>query len=452
MLIKDNKYTVDIEDLGHSGEGVAKIDGFTIFVAQGVPGDIVEIKITLLKKNYALGKIIKIIKASDSRVKPLCPLANTCGGCQVMHIDYKHQLKMKEKRVKDTLERIGKINTELLPIIGMENPYKYRNKAQMPVGVLDGKAILGFFKKGTHDIVDTDYCYIQAPINSEIIKLVKQYIESYKISVYDEKTGKGLLRHLVTKVAFKTGEIMVVLVTKSKKLAHTEQLVEMLLREVKGIKSIVQNINEKNTNVIMGDENIVLYGENKIVDYIGNLKFNISAQSFFQVNPVQTEILYKKALEYAELKGEERVIDIYCGIGTISLFLAQKAKKVVGVEIVESAIKDARENARINNINNAEFYTGRAEEVIPKLYENGFYAHVVVVDPPRKGCDEKVLETIVKMKPRRVVYVSCNPATLGRDLAYLEERGYKTVKVQPVDMFPHSAHVECIALIQREIS
>ena len=449
MLEKNSIYTIEIEDLGHSGEGVGKIDGFTIFVHGAIPGDYVKIKLTTLKKNYGIGKIIEILRPSQDRVEPRCPLANICGGCQIMHMDYRAQLDIKRKRVEETLERIGKINTTVHPTIGMENPYEYRNKAQFPVGIVDGQAVLGFYKKGTHDIVRTDYCHIQAPVNIEIIKVIKEYIKKYDISVYNEKTRKGLLRHVVTRVGFKTGELMVVLITNGKELPYKNELIEMLRTYIKGLKTIVHNINDKNTNVIFGRESRTIYGEDKISDYIGDLKFKISDQSFFQVNPIQTEKLYEKTLEYALLTGEENVFDIYCGTGSISLFLAQQAKKVIGVEVVETAIENAKENAKINNIHNTEFYVGKAEEVIPKLYEKGLKADVVVVDPPRKGCEEIVLETIAKMEPKRIVYVSCNPASLARDLAYLEERGYKTLEVQPVDMFGHTGHVETVVLMSR---
>lgn len=449
MLEKSNIYTIKIEDLGHSGEGVGRVEGFTIFVEGGIPGDTLKIKTINVKKNYGTGEIIEIVEPSEYRTNPLCSLANICGGCQIMHMDYQAQLDIKGKRVKQTLERIGKIHTNVLPTLGMENPYEYRNKAQFPVGIVKGAAIFGFYKKSTHDIIDTDYCHIQSPINKEVVEAMKEYITTYKVSVYDEKTRKGLIRHLVTKVGFTTEEVMVVIVTNGKELPYKEELIEILTKKIQGLKSIVQNVNNRNTNVIFGRETVAIFGENKIVDYIGDLKFHISAQSFFQVNPLQTKVLYEKALDYAELKGEESVFDIYCGIGTISLFLARKAKKVIGVEVVEAAIDDAKENAQINNIHNAEFYVGKAEEVIPRLYKEGIKADVVVVDPPRKGCEEEVLETIVKMNPQRVVYVSCNPATLARDLAYLQERGYETMEVQPVDMFPHTAHVETVVLMSK---
>ncbi len=450
-MVENNRvYELKIDDMGHSGEGVGKIEGFTVFVEGGLPEDVLKIKITQVKKNYAIGKLLEVIAPAPSRIEAPCFIAHRCGGCQIMHMDYQAQLKIKEKRVAETIKRIGKLEPVIHPTLGMENPYEYRNKAQFPVGMIKGKAIMGFYEKGSHQIVDTPYCHIQHPINVEIVNAVKEYMTQYGVSVYDEKTGKGLIRHLVTKVGYTTGEVMVVLITNGKDLPHQQELIEALKEKVQGLKSVIQNVNEKNTNIIFGRETKTLYGSDKIVDYIGDLKFNISAQSFFQVNPLQTKVLYEKALEYAGLKGEETVFDIYCGIGTISLFLAQRANKVYGVEIVEEAIKDAKENAALNNLSNTEFYAGEAEVVVPKLYEKGIKADVVVVDPPRKGCEEIVLDTIANMQPERIVYVSCNPATLARDLAYLEEKGYRTVEVQPVDMFPHTAHVEAVVLIEKK--
>ncbi|MBM7614186.1 23S rRNA (uracil(1939)-C(5))-methyltransferase RlmD [Alkaliphilus hydrothermalis] len=449
MVEKNKVYEIQIIDLGHSGEGIGKVDGFTVFVEGGLPGDVIKVKTTVVKKNYATGKLLEMITPSNSRVEPTCAIAHKCGGCQIMHMDYQAQLDIKTSRVEETLKRIGKIDAKVLPTLGMDNPYWYRNKAQFPVGMTAGKAILGFYEKGSHNIVDTGYCHIQHPVNEKIVALMKDFIQKYKISVYDEKTKKGLIRHVVTKVGYQTGEVMVVVITNGKELPHQEQLIKLLKDNIEGLESIVQNINTQNTNVIFGRESITIYGRDHIVDYIGDLKFNISARSFFQVNPLQTKVLYEKALEYAQLKGEESVFDIYCGIGTISLFLAQKAKKVYGVEVVEAAIDDAKKNAEINGMTNTEFYVGEAEKVVPELYKQGIKADVVVVDPPRKGCDEAVLDTIVSMAPERIVYVSCNPATLARDLAYLNDRGYKAEEVQPVDMFPHTSHVETVVLMSR---
>ncbi len=445
------QYTLTIEGIGDSGEGIGRIEGFTVFINDGIPGDKVLIEITKAKKKYAMGKIIEILKKSPDRIDPVCFVTHKCGGCQIQAIEYEKQLELKKSKVKSSIERIGKLEDVLVhDTLGMETPYSYRNKAQFPIGKERGKALIGFYQKGTHKIVDIDGCKIQHEINSKILDALKVFIDKYNVSIYDEKTGKGVLRHVLTRVSYASNDIMVVIITNGKKLPFKEELIDKLLKEIPEIKSIVQNVNTKKTNVILGRECKTLYGQDKIVDYIGNLKFEISPLSFFQVNPFQTKVLYDKALEYAKLDGNETVFDIYCGIGTISLFLAQKAKKVYGIEIIDAAIKDAKRNAQLNNLNNTEFFVGKAEEVVPKLYKEGLKADVVVVDPPRKGCDREVLETIASMNPKRVVYVSCKPSTLARDLKILDELGYRTVEVQPVDMFPHTAHVETVARIQRK--
>lgn len=447
----NNTYEIEIIDLNHKGQGVAKIDGFTIFLDRGIPGDKGKAKILSVKKNYGVGKFISLDEKSKNRIEPICEIEHECGGCQIQSIDYNKQLEIKKNTVINNIKRIGGLENVLIhDTIGMKNPYRYRNKAQFPVKSSDNKIDIGFYKINTHEIVDTEKCYIQHDVNDEVTKLIKEYMIKFNVSGYDEKSGKGIIRHILTKTSFKTNAVMIVIITNGSKLPHKEELIEILTNNIKSIKSIVQNINNKRNNVILGDKSKTLWGEGKIIDYISDLKFNISPQSFFQVNPIQTEVLYNKALEYADLSGDETVFDIYCGIGTISLFLAKKAKKVYGIEVVEKAIEDAKENARINNIDNAEFYAGKAEEVFPKLYKEGIKADVIVVDPPRKGCEESVLETIVKMSPSKVVYVSCNPSTLARDLKYLDEKGYKTVEVQPVDMFPHTMHVENVARLERK--
>ena len=451
MVEKNKTYNIEIEDIGSSGEGVGKIDGFTVFVPQAIPGDRVKVKITTLKKRYGIGKIIEITQTSRDRVKPICNLFGKCGGCQLMHMAYQAQLDMKRNKVVQALNRIGKIDAKVHPTIGMENPYGYRNKAQFPVGIRNGKAIIGPYEMGSHNIVDTNYCHIQAPITEKITEIIKKYIDDYKIEVYDEVKRRGLIRNIIIRVGFATGDVMVVLVTNGRQLPYKDELIKMLKENIPGLKSVVQNINTRNTNVVLGEETIVLYGEDRIVDHIGESKFNISSKSFFQVNSIQTKILYDKVLEYADLKGNEVVFDIYCGIGTIALYLAQEAKEVHGVEIIDAAIEDARVTAKINNINNAKFYVGDAEKVVPNLYKEGLYADIVVVDPPRRGCEESVLETMVKMAPEKIIYVSCNPATLARDLGYLVEGGYKVVEVQPVDMFPQTTHVETVCLLSSKI-
>lgn len=451
MLSKNKEYVVDIVDIGQGGVGIGKYEGFTVFVEGGLIQDKVKVRISKSKKNYAVGDIVEILEKSPFRVDRICSDdLKDCGGCQIQELDYNKQLELKTNEVKQVISRIGKLeNVEIHETIGMQSPCRYRNKAQFPIQNINGSTAIGFYKKKSHDVIPTDMCVIQHDINDKIIKIIKTYIQAYNVSIYNEMTHTGVLRHLVTKVGFTTNEVMVVLVANGTKLPHLNELASVLQENIPGFKTLVLNINKDKTNVILGKENKVIYGNGKINDYIGDLVFEISPLSFFQVNPVQTEVLYNKALEYAELKENDTVFDIYCGIGSISLFLAQKATKVYGIEIVEDAIKDAKINAKLNNLNNVEFYVGKAEEVVPKMYSEGKTANVVVVDPPRKGCDEKVLDTIVSMKPDRVVYVSCNPSTLARDLAYLDERGYKCVEIQPVDMFPHTMHVETVAKLRR---
>ena len=450
MLLKQKEYIVDIVDIGQGGVGIGKYDGFTVFVEGGLIQDKLKVKINKSKKNYAVGDIVEIINPSPFRVSRVCDDSlKDCGGCQIQELDYQKQLDIKTNEVKQVIARIGKLNDVLIhDTIGMEKPFRYRNKAQFPIQSINNLPSIGFYKKKSHDIVETDKCVIQHDINDKIVKIIKTYINAYNVSIYDEKYHKGLLRHLVTKVGFTTGEVMVVLVANGSKLPYLNELTSVLKENIPGFKTLVVNINKEKTNVILGKENIIIYGDGKINDYIGDLIFEISPLSFFQVNPLQTEVLYNKALEYADLKENDTVFDIYCGIGSISLFLAQKASKVYGIEIVSDAIKDAKINAKLNNLDNVEFYVGKAEEVVPKMYSEGKKANVVVVDPPRKGCDEKVLDTIISMKPDRVVYVSCNPSTLARDLKYLDEHGFKCVEIQPVDMFPHTMHVECVAKLE----
>lgn len=448
--VKKNDFIdVEFEDLTHDGAGVAKVDGYPIFVPGGLPGEKAKVKVTKANKGYGFGRLMEITEKSSFRVD--CPAedAHKYGGCQLQHISYEGQLKYKENQVKQVLARIGKLEDVVVhPILGMEQPWHYRNKAQVPVGEKDGRLIAGFFKQRSHEIVDTDESLLHLPEINEAVKAVKEIASELGIQPYNEESHKGVLRHIMARYGRQTGELMVVVVTRTKDIPQRNKLVEEIIARLPKVKSILQNVNSQKTNVIMGDKTEVLWGSEVIYDYIGDVKFAISARSFYQVNPEQTKVLYDKALEYAELSGEESVIDAYCGIGTISLFLAQRAKKVFGVEIVPEAIEDAKRNAELNEITNAEFAVGEAEAVIPAWYKEGNSADVLVVDPPRKGCDEALLQTIIEMKPKKVVYVSCNPATLARDLRILEDGGYKTVEVQPVDMFPQTTHVECVAKIK----
>ncbi|GAB7387722.1 23S rRNA (uracil(1939)-C(5))-methyltransferase RlmD [Bacillaceae bacterium] len=445
---ENDRIELKIDGLSHQGDGVGRYEGFTLFVPQALPGERVNVQVEKVKKNYGHARLLEVVEASPHRVEPPCPIYRRCGGCQLQHLSYGEQLRQKRQIVIDNLERIGKLeNVTVHPTLGMDEPWRYRNKAQVPIGEERGGLIGGFYAKGTHEIIDMEACLIQHEKNDEVVNLVKRLAASHGIKAYDEAAHRGLLRHVVVKVGFRTGEVMVILITNGETIPNGERLIEEIRKHVPEVRSIVQNINTKRTNVIFGDKTKVLWGDRVIHDYIGDLKFAISARSFYQVNPVQTEKLYNLALRYAGLSGKETVIDAYCGIGTISLFLARRAKRVYGVEIVPEAISDAQVNARLNGIDNVEFAVGEAEKVIPQWYAQGVRADVIVVDPPRKGCDEQLLETIVKMRPERVVYVSCNPSTLARDLRYLEDGGYRTLEVQPVDMFPHTMHVECVAQI-----
>lgn len=440
----------EIIDINHEGSGVVKFEGYTIFTEGGTLGDKVILEVTESKKNYSLGKTLKIIEPSKYRVDAECDISEYCGGCSLRGLDYRIQLEYKTNKVKNDIRRIGGLEDVVIrDTIGMKNPDRYRNKVQIPVGIENGKAVIGFYRKGSHNIININTCRIQHEVADKAVKAIRKYIEEFNVEPYDEKTSRGLIRHIIVKNSFRTGDTMVILVTNGNILPHSDELVKMLKSEIPKLKSVIQNINTKRTNLIMGTKSKVIFGEERILDYIGELKFYISAESFFQVNPVQTEVLYNKALEYADLNGNETVFDIYCGIGTISLFLAKKAKKVYGIESVNQAIKDAKENAKLNRINNVEFYSGNAEEVFPNFHKEGVRADVVVVDPPRKGCDPRVIDTIIKMKPEKVVYVSCNPSTLARDLKILSENGFKIEEVQPVDMFPHTPHVECVVEIQK---
>jgi 23S rRNA (uracil1939-C5)-methyltransferase len=447
---KNESYITEITDINHEGQGVGRINGMAVFVDGALIGERVEVKLIKVLKNYAIGKIIQIRNTSSDRVEPFCSTYKHCGGCGLQHMSYESQLKFKTNLVRETLKRIGKIEDALIQnTIGMESPFNYRNKVQYPVGLLNGKPVVGYYAKRSHDVVGIESCGIQDFIGNKVREIFERFIRDNNISVYDEIKHRGLIRHLIVRTGFKTKEVMVIVVVNGRFLPGKELFVNSLLNEVPTIKSIVLNINTSKTNVILGNQNIKIYGKDTITDYIGKFKFRISPLSFFQINPVQTEVLYNKALEFAGLTGNETVFDLYCGTGTISLFMAQKARQVYGVEVVEDAVLDARKNAKDNGVENVEFIAGGVEKVIPELYSQGVKAEVVVVDPPRKGCDTSLLDTIVEIGPKRIVYVSCNPSTLARDLMYLEEKGYKAVEVQPVDMFPWTGHVECVIKIQR---
>lgn len=467
-LKKNDVFEVTIEDMSDDGAGIGRRDGYIWFIKDTVIGDRVKAKVMKTKKSYGFARLLEVISPSPARVEPACPAARRCGGCQLQAMSYEEQLRFKENKVYNNLVRIGKLeglrrveegdedeqgsggNSDFLPIMGMENPWRYRNKAQFPFGTdREGNIMAGFYAGRTHDIIPQEDCLLGVEENREILGIIKDFMEQYHIRVYDEEQHRGLVRHVLIRKGFCTGQLMVCLVINGRKLLHQDKLVEQL-RTVEGMTSISLCVNTEKTNVIMGEEVISLFGPGYIEDYIGDIKYQISPLSFYQVNPAQTQKLYRTALEYAGLTGEETVWDLYCGIGTISLFLAQKAKKVFGVEIISQAIDDARRNASVNGLSNVEFFVGKAEEVLPREYEERrIHADVIVVDPPRKGCDEKCLETIVKMKPERVVYVSCDSATLARDVKYLCGNGYEVRKVRCCDMFPATVHTEVVCLLSR---
>lgn len=446
---KNQIVTVLIEDMGNEGEGIGKIDGYTLFIKDAVIGDTVQAKITKVKKNYGFARLMNIEEPSPHRVQPPCPFARQCGGCQLQALSYSQQLKYKEKKVRKNLERIGgmgKIPME--PVIGMEEPFHYRNKAQFPMGIdRDGHIITGFYASRTHTIISNRECLLGVHQNKKILDMLIDHMEKYHIAPYDEISGKGLVRHVLLRYGFRTGEIMVCLILNGPYLPGAEKLADRFF-SLAGMTSFMVNVNTKRDNVILGDKTKLVRGKTYITDYIQDLKFCISPASFFQVNPRQTEKMYEKALEYAALTGEEIVWDLYCGIGTISLFLAKAAKKVYGVEVIPQAIEDARENARLNHLDNVEFFVGRAEEIFPaKVKKERVQGDVIVVDPPRKGCGRELLDAVLQVMPPKIVYVSCDSSTLARDVKYLREGGYEVVRVCPFDNFAMTAHVETVCLL-----
>ena len=452
---KNDIVVIKIEDMGTEGEGIGKAEGFPLFVKDAVIGDEIKARIVKVKKNYGYGRLEEILTPSPFRTTPRCAYHRQCGGCQLQSLSYDKQLEFKQQKVRNNLLRIGGFSAEELerimePIVGMEDCWHYRNKAQFPIGAdKQGNPIAGFYAGRTHTIIANTDCALGVSENKKILEAVLLWMRSYRIPAYEETSGKGLVRHVLIRKGFTSGELMACLVINGRKLPKAKELVEALM-QIKNMTSVSYSINEKNTNVIMGTEIVLLWGKKTIQDAIDDISFSISPLSFYQVNPVQTKKLYELAVEYAQLTGKEIVWDLYCGIGTISLFMARRAGRVYGVEIIPQAIRDAKENAERNGIKNAEFFVGKAEEVLPEKYaREGISADVIVVDPPRKGCDEKCLETMLKMRPERIVYVSCDSATLARDLKLLWEGGYEPVRVRAVDQFPMSVHVETVVLLSK---
>ena len=448
-VVKGKMYPVKIMSLGHSAEGVGRVEDFTVFIPGALLGETVEARIVEVKKSYARGVIARIIDKSPDRVAPACDIYEKCGGCQLQHLTYDAQLKVKRQQVVDAVERIGKQKSvPIFPALGAENPWNYRNKMQFPVGRQKNKVVIGCYAMGSHAIVDTHNCLIQEEANNTIANIVREVAQKLSLSVYDEKAHKGVLRHVVGRIAEEG--VMVVLVTATPVLPHAHELINELRARIPNLVSVMQSINKRQTNMILGDVTKHLWGKSTIIAKLGDLNFHISARSFFQVNTKQAEVLYNKALEYAGLTGNETVIDAYCGTGTISLFLAKKAKSVIGIEIVDAAIHDAKKNAIDNQVKNAEFIVGDATKVMPELYRDGVRPDVIVVDPPRKGVSPDVIEAMAAMGPRRIVYVSCDPATLARDVKLLRERGYALQTAEAVDLFPRCAHIETVCLLSRQ--
>ncbi|MDO9536185.1 MAG: 23S rRNA (uracil(1939)-C(5))-methyltransferase RlmD [Bacillota bacterium] len=443
---------MDITDLNHNGEGVGRVDAFTVFVPLALPGDRVKAKVISVKKSYARALLEAVLNPSSHRIASLCRHFEDCGGCQLQHLDYGEQLRRKRQIVQDALRRLGGLDLEVLPVLGMSEPWSYRNKAQFPLGIEEKALKAGFFRRGTHEIIDLENCSIQHPLIDEAFGIARELIQELGMSIYDEKTHHGLLRHLVIRASHSGDQVLVILVTNGREFPQAKSFVEAITPRIPGLVGIVQNINNRRGNVVLGEENIMLWGKSYLVEKLGEISYLVSPGSFFQVNSAQAEVLFRQVEKYAVLTGSETVFDLYCGTGTIALYLSRKAGKVVGIESYSPAVEDARKNAQLNGITNAEFFTGPAEDIFPGLLEQGYSSDVVIVDPPRKGCTEKLLSTIAAANPNRFIYVSCNPSTLARDLRYLKEKGYSASEVQPVDMFPHTSHVECVVLMSRVTS
>lgn len=443
MIEKNQELEVEIQDIGINGEGIAKINGYTTFIKGAISGEKARIKIVKVNKDYGYGKLLKLVNMSDKREEPICPTFGKCGGCNLQHLNYEAQLNHKISMVRSTLKKQLGYEPLIEEIIGMGIPYYYRNKAQYPVR--DGK--IGFYSDRSHDLVENETCYIQNELTDSIAKDTFKILMKNGMTCYDEKTGKGCLRHIIVRVGINTGESMLILVTNGNTLKNSDKIIKEIVNAYPSITSIIQNINTENTNVILGNECVTLYGQDCIIDRLGDYKFKISPLSFYQVNPMQTEVLYNEAKEFADLTGNETVLDLYCGIGTISIFMADSCKKIYGIEVVPQAIENAKENAEMNEIKNAEFFAGQVEDVLPELYEKEIKPDVIFVDPPRKGLDVKTIETIISLHPSKLVYISCNPATLARDLKILTEK-YTIKRMKLVDMFPQTNHIEVISVLK----
>ncbi|GAB6100015.1 23S rRNA (uracil(1939)-C(5))-methyltransferase RlmD [Halanaerocella petrolearia] len=440
--------TIQLDNVAYGGDTVGRKDGFAIFIPEGIPGEVVKVKITEVKRSFGRGEIIEVVSPVEERVESECVDYGACGGCQMQHIDYQAQLDYKYQMVEDAMERIGKLDLEINPVKGMENPYLYRNKAQFPLAIREEEIVAGFYQAGSHELVPVSDCQIQHPVINRIVDRATELLTEYQLPVYNEESQQGFLRHLVVRIGVCTNQAMLMIVTREEEFVVGEEIAEKLMNQIPELISIYQNINPDQTNVVLGDKTKKLAGQDYILDYIGQIKYQISPLSFFQVNTLQTKVLYDQVLEYAELTGNEKVLDAYCGLGSISLYLASESEEVYGIEVVAEAIEQAEENAKLNQIDNCHFEVGKVKDVLPKLKEE-VSPEVIVVDPPRKGCHEEVLETFAEIGPKRIVYVSCKPTSLARDLKRLKELGYHTEEIQPVDMFPQTYHIENVALIKK---
>ena len=447
---KGELVTIKLDNIAYGGDAVGRIDNFTVFVPSGIPGELVKVKITEVKKSYARGEVVSVINRSEERINPDCQVSDRCGGCQIDHIQYQAQLKYKKQMVEDALNRIAKLDkVDVNPVLGMEHPFSYRNKAQFPLDVVDEKAVIGFYAAGSHDIIPHDNCQIQHPAINKIANKMVELINKYELSIYNETTGEGLVRHLVVRIGVCTNQAQLIIVTNGDKLPSQQQIVEEIMGEIPELISVYQNINPEETNVVLGDKIKKIAGKDYIIDYIGGIKYQISPLSFFQINTLQTKVLYDQVVDYAELIGKEKVLDAYCGLGSISLYVAGQSKEVYGIEVVDEAISLAQKNAELNNIDNCNFKVGKVRDVLPQL-KNKFKPEVIIVDPPRKGCHQQVLEDFVELKPDRIVYVSCKPTSLARDLKFLTNHGYQVEAVQPVDMFPQTYHIENVVKLEKK--
>lgn len=446
----EERYELFINSYSHQGEGIGRVNNFTIFVPGAILGEIVRVKISEIKKNFARGKLKEVISSSPNRIKPLCPAYHLCGGCHLQHVVYEKQLEIKRLAAQDALIRLGQQKVETLPVIGMEDPWRYRNKGYFQVSQKKGRVRLGFYKVGSYDFVPASGCVLFSSQINRLVSYLEEQLSLQKVTVYNSKTGRGNLRNILIRESRNTGEIMIVFITKEDNLGFDQNVLNDLVKTFPQVVSIYQNINRSPKAVLQGKDFRLLKGKPNLEDAIGPFKFKISPQSFFQVNTAQAEILNEKVLEYANLSGEETVIDSYCGTATISIYVAKQAEKVYGIEVEKSAVRDAKINCELNGISNLKLFTGKAEEWLYKWRRGGEEVHLIIVDPPRRGCSSKVLKGIIKIRPKKIIYVSCNPATLARDLKYLTKNDdYKLKKVLPIDMFPQTSHIECIASLER---